>query len=63
MMPYVFTTIWWKGSDHTIPGTFSRHPIDVLLENDKKIAVALQRDMQQVIISAVKHVVDEQPTA
>ena len=41
IMPYVFTTIWRKGSDHTTPDVLSPHPVDVPLEDDEETAVAL----------------------
>ena len=59
-MPHVFTTIWKKGSDHTMPDGLSRHPLDVPLEDDKETVVVLQCDVRQVVISAVTSIVDEQ---
>ena len=61
-MPYVFTAIWQKGSEHAIPDTLLRHAVDVPLEDDEETAVALQCDVQQVVILAVTSVVYEQPT-
>jgi len=59
MIPYVFTNIWQKGSDHTILDVLSSHPVDIPQEDDEETAVALQCDAQQVIILAVTTVVEE----
>ncbi len=60
LSPFVFTTIWRKGKDHSIPDALSRAPVSQPSEEDDAVNADITSHARHCIVRRIQSVSDEE---